>query len=228
MNDNICATLYATTEAGNPAHVCKESYSVRAYCVNTMTKYEKVSGSGKLMTLLADTLLYGEAAQRYTKYRTDALVTEGIDTEAYASTFTELNETKLARTGEVDENVGWNSASLQCGSKMAMTFSFHTNEPLKTTVEVTINGRTEVFDIPENMVTASGNYTTVFTGISATEFDDTVTAVIKVDGVQVGQTLTYSVNSYVYSMQNNTSVENLAALVRAIYNYGASAKDYAK
>ena len=227
MGDNICATLYATTEGEQLVHVTKASYSVREYCVNTMNKYYNVAGADVMMHLLSDILVYGGAAQNFTKYHTDAIVTEGVNME-YASTFTEVTETKLARTGEADPDIGWNAASLRCGSQMAMTFTFFTNEPETTTVEVTINGRKEVFDTSKAVSNGDGTYTAVFTGIAATEFDDTVTAILKKDGVQIGQTLTYSVNSYVYSKQNDTAVENLAALVKAVYNYGCSAKTYAE
>ena len=226
MGDNICAKLYATTAYGQTACVTKENYSVREYCVNSMNKYQNVAGSDKLMTLLTDILVYGATAQQYTKYHTDALVTEGVDL-SHATEFTTVTETKLARTGEEDAEIKWVSASLQCGSQMAMVFTFTTTVPEVTTVEVTINGRTSVYTIPESRVNSNGTYSTTFTGISATEFDDTVTAVFKKDGVQVGQTLTYSVNSYVYSMQDNDTVPYLADLVKAIYNYGASARAYA-
>ena len=226
MGDNICAKLYATTAHGQTACVTKETYSVREYCVNSMNRYQDFAGADKLLTLLTDTLVYGATAQQYTKYNTEHLVTENVNLE-HASTFTPVEETKLARIGDADEEIKWSSASLQCGSQMAMVFTFTTTVPEATTVEVTINGRTSVYNIPQARINPNGSYSTVFTGISATEFDDTVTAIFKKDGVQVGQTLTYSVNSYVYSMQNNESVPYLADLVKAIYNYGQSAKAYA-
>ena len=45
------------------------------------------------------------------------------------------------------------------------------------------------------------------------------------DGAQVGRTLTYSVNSYIYDAQGKATGD-LLALVKAIYNYGASALAY--
>ena len=61
----------------------------------------------------------------------------------------------------------------------------------------------------------------------ADELDTAVTAIFKLNGEQIGQTLTYSVASYVYHMQNSDNVA-LAELVRAIYNYGCSAKKFTK
>lgn len=45
-------------------------------------------------------------------------------------------------------------------------------------------------------------------------------------GKQTGRTVTYSVNTYISSMQDVTN-EPLQMLVRALYCYGASAKAYA-
>jgi hypothetical protein len=42
---------------------------------------------------------------------------------------------------------------------------------------------------------------------------------------RVSSYVEYSVNSYIYSNQNNSNA-SLQALVRAIYNYGASAANY--
>ena len=52
-----------------------------------------------------------------------------------------------------------------------------------------------------------------------------ITAVIKKDGEQVSQTLEYSVYTYIQKNQD-TENEKLRDLIRAIYNYGESAKLY--
>jgi hypothetical protein len=52
-----------------------------------------------------------------------------------------------------------------------------------------------------------------------------ITAVIKKDGVQVGQMLKYSVNTYIQKNQSSSN-SALAELLKAIYNYGESAKLY--
>ena len=61
-------------------------------------------------------------------------------------------------------------------------------------------------------------------GIKATGFADTYTFVLYYDGVEM-QTLTYSVNSYVYKIQSNKN-ETMKALALALYRYGQSAKAY--
>ena len=59
------------------------------------------------------------------------------------------------------------------------------------------------------------------------EFDDTVSATFYCDGRSIGRTVNYSVNTYICSMQNSENVR-LRELVRALYNYGRSAKAYAE
>ena len=61
-------------------------------------------------------------------------------------------------------------------------------------------------------------------GILATEFDNEYTFELY-EGETLIQTLTYSINSYVYSMKNNS---NMSELVKALYNYGLAAKAYAE
>lgn len=226
MGDNIKATLYATTAGGQLVHYCKPTYSVKQYCTNVMAAYPD---NAKLQTLLADMLVYGAATQRFTGHNTDALVTAGLDLTA-ASEFSDLTATDFARTGTPDANIQWTGAGLECGSQMSMYFTLNTTAGDATSVEVTINGRTTAYGFFDMTVTDESDFgatcRVVFRGISASEYGDVVTAVLKNNGEQVGETLTYSVNSYIYSKQHNTAVENLAQLVQAIYNYGASAKNY--
>ena len=221
MGDNICATLRATTADGKKVFAVKESYSILQYCENTIRRYPD---NEPLQTLLADILVYGAACQEYTGHNADKPVTEGIDTSK-ASSFTPPSLTDFELTGAADPAYGWISAGLQCGSKIAMFFTLHTATPETTTVEVTINDRTYTYNLANAQKNAANNYKIIFQNFNATEFGEIATVVMKNNGVQVGQTLTYSVNSYVCSMQNDGN-EKLANLVRAIYNYGESAKKY--
>ncbi|MBQ3356186.1 MAG: hypothetical protein IJG45_03640 [Oscillospiraceae bacterium] len=220
MGDNISATLYATSD-GDLVSYAKPTYSIKQYCTNVMAAYPD---NAKLQTLLSDMLVYGAATQRFTGHNAGSLVTEGLDLNA--SEFSALTSTDRALTGTEDTNIRWTGAGLECGSRMNMYFTLSTTAGAATSVRLTINGRTKVYNYAD-MVTSDPNVCKVtFRGISASEYGDVVTAVLLNNGTQVGQTLTYSVNSYVYSMQNDETVANLSRLVQAIYNYGASAKNY--
>ena len=107
-----------------------------------------------------------------------------------------------------------------------MKFAFTATDVEGLTVKVTVNGRETVFTA-NDFYTEDGKYVVYFRGINANEYDMVVSAIFYKDGTQIGNTAEYSVNSYIFSKQNDTETENLAALVQATYNYGVSAEAYA-
>ena len=216
MGDNISATLYATKDGVEESDT-QSTYSVRQYCVN---KLADNSISANLRTLLSDMLAYGAAAQTYMGYETNALVTAGEINNPTYSTFTNLSGLGASFDGDADANVFWLSAGLTLTNSVAMTFRFYADSVNDLTIYLTINGRTQEFT--EFTAIGNGVYEVSFTGISAEEFGDTVTAVFERDDEQIGNELSYSVNAYVQSKQADSNA-NLASLVQALYNYGAAA-----
>lgn len=217
MGDNISATLYAK-KGGETVSYTKANYSVRTYCENQLAK----SDDAKLTTLLSDLLTYGAAAQTYTGYRTDALVTSGL--ELTPSAFTALETKKATFTGEMSDSVDWTAATLVLSNAPAIRFYFVAETVDGLTVTASLNGREQTF----TTFTEAGEdkYYIEFRGVTATEFDDAVTASFSVGGTATGRTVSYSINTYIYGMQNSDNTI-LQALVRALYNYGASAAAYA-
>ena len=219
MGDNICATLYATVD-GVEVSVSVPNYSVRQYCVNQLSK----NPDANLKRMISDLLVYGEKTQLYQNYKTDALVTEGLDLTP--STFETLDASynKLQLIGTADPNVKYSSASLELSNDMIVLLGITTNDPTPYTFEVTANGETNVYT-SQDLTYRNGKYYLSINGVKATKFNDVITAVIKKDGVQIGHTLNYSVNTYVQKNQN-TGNTVLGDLLKAIYNYGESAKLY--
>jgi hypothetical protein len=174
--------------------------------------------------MISDLLVYGEKTQIYQNYKTDALVTDGL--ALTPSTFKTLDSSynKQQLIGTADPNVRYSSASLELSNDMIVLLGITTDDPTPYTFEVTINGNTTVYTAKDLML-RDGKYYLSFSGVKATWFNDTISAVIKKDGVQISQTLHYSVYTYVQTYQgiNNTK---LTDLLKAIYNYGQSAKSY--
>lgn len=221
IGDNISSTLYATV-GGVEVNVSVPTYSVRQYCINQLNK----NPDDNLKRMISDLLVYGEKTQIYQNYKTDALVTDGLDLSP--SSFVEMDSTynKQQLIGTEDPNIRYSSARLQLSNNMIVLLGITADDPAPYTFEVTINGRTTVYT-SEDLSYRDGGYYLSFSGVKATEFDDVITAVIKKDGVQIGQTLRYSVYTYIQKYQN-TEDETLRELIRAIYNYGESAKLYEK
>ena len=219
MGDNICATLYATVD-GVEVNVCIPNYSVRQYCVNQLNK----NPDANLKRMISDLLVYGEKTQLYQNYKTDALVTDGLILTP--STFVELDSSynKQQIIGTSDPKVRYSSASLELSNDMIVLLGITTDDPTPYTFEVTSNGKTEVYSA-KDLTYRDGKYYLSFRGVKATRFNDTIMAVIKKDGIQISQTLQYSVNTYIQKNQNTDNVV-LANLLKAIYNYSESAKLY--
>lgn len=218
MGDNLSATLYATRDGEECTDTVTE-YSVKAYCVNQLAKTD----DSELITLLSDILTYGAAAQTYIGYETDALVTEGLDLTP--STFTALEKQKATFSGDCDANIDWTAATLVLSNDLATRFTFAATTVDGLSVDVTINGRTQSFT--EFEPAGEGRYAVTFDGVKATEFDDAVEASFKLNGQPIGRTISYSVNTYISGTQDCGNA-NLEALVKALYNYGASAAAYAE
>ncbi|MBQ3356188.1 MAG: hypothetical protein IJG45_03650 [Oscillospiraceae bacterium] len=219
MSDNISATLYATKN-GTTESVSVAEYSVKQYCTNLLNS----NPSAQLRTLLSDLLTYGAAAQTYTNYNTANLATSGLTLTP--STFSAISGKNVTFTGTADANTDWIAATLVLGNNVATRFYFTTDDISKINIDITINGDTETLD--EGFVSVgNGKYYIDFFGIEATQFDDTITATFYVNGVETGRTIGYSVNTYICGTQNSTNA-TLRALVRALYNYGASAAAYAQ
>ena len=220
IGDNICATFYATVD-GVEVNVSVPIYSVRQYCVNQLNK----TTDEAFKRLISDLLVYGEKAQIYQNYKTDALVTSGLTLtpSAYESLDSSYNKQQIIGTS--DANVRYSGAKLLLSNEISLQLGITTNDPTPYTFEVTINDRTDVYTA-DDLEYSDGKYFLTFYGIKPSAFDDEITAIIKKDGVQISQTLKYSVHTYIQKNQNSET-EILRDLLRAIYNYGESARNFA-
>ena len=95
------------------------------------------------------------------------------------------------------------------------------------TFKTRVNGGAET-EVAADLVKISGSTVTIYTdAIAATNLDDVYTVAVY-NGETAGASFTYSVKSYVYSFQSATGEsEDQVTLVKALYNYGLSAKAYA-
>ena len=221
IGDELTATLYATANGVNST-VSIEHYSVRQYCANLLAD-ETISA--ELRTLLSDLLAYGAAAQTYMNYNTAALVTDGLETLT-CSTFTELTDCGAVFDGIADPNVYWLGAGLTLTDSAELTLRFRADTVEDLIVYLEINGRTQVLTEFTPADGEEGVYVITRSDLSAEEYGSVMTGVFERDDEQVGNALSYSVNAYVQAKQNDSD-PTLAALVRALYNYGASAAAYA-
>ena len=202
MGDNIKAELLL-----NEAVVDSfDNYSVKANAEYLLDTYKDDEA---LTTLVNDLLNYGAAAQIYRNYKTDALVTD-VDTTVDVKPET----TDMTLTASTNNDVKITAAGVWFDYNNRIYVKFTANNGANVTVMV--NG----VSVDAEM---EGNVYVAYTGsIAAAEFGKVYTIELCVDG-EVVQTLTYSVNSYVYAKWDSESMQKL---VRALYAYGVSAENY--
>ncbi len=194
-----------------------KGYSIKAYAeyVLNNTLYEN---NTELLQLVSDILHYGAAAQQYTGYKTDELVTEGVDNLLAASVATpEKSDMTLTQsTG----HVRFISASVWFDYNNRICVKVSGVENVKLVVR-----------IGDQAVAHTQEGTAFMTeGILATGFDTVYTFELY-EGDTLVQTLTYSISDYVYAMMNKTEADgetltSMAKLARALYAYGQSAEAY--
>ena len=224
MGDNVSATLYATVD-GVEYTDAQPTYSVLQYCRN---KLADKSISAELRTLLSDMLAYGAAAQNYVSYKATALVSDDSElTNLTFSTFTPISGYVPVFAGADAPDVYWKAAGLTLRNNVAMNFTFYAEDITGLSIKVTLNGREETFTTFVPVEGKANTYKVTFYDITATEFYEDVTATFYRNNAQVGNGLTYSINTYICAKQNDSNPA-LAALVQALYNYGTSAKAYAE
>ena len=228
MNDTITATLYATY-GDALCHSTELTYRVTQYCYNMLSDS---NSSAKLRTLLVDLLRYGAAAQRYTGHNTAALADAMLTAEQAAwgtqsdPALTSVTNPSYAAISQPE--VTWEAAGLRLGNGVTMQLYFTAESVEGLTIRITDeSGKTRNTLGQGNFVTAAGYCLASYRGINAGQLSDTVYITAYRGGVPVSNTLAYSVESYAYAKQNDGNAE-LAALVKALMNYGNAARAYAQ
>ena len=205
MGDTIKAELMYNGEV----IACKEEYSVKAYVQNKL-----VDADDKLKRLLSDLLYYGDEAQKFVGYKTDELVSTGVEGLLDKVTATPTDNFNLT-TEQAEEYPAYFKAAGVLFDNVNKLYVRVAGSLENATIKVYKDG----VEVNEYELTASTFYTD---GIMATDFDAVFTFELRVNG-ELLQTLTYSVNSYAYAMKDDAK---MASLVSALYNYGASAEAY--
>ncbi len=228
MNDAITATLYATFYDREISSEPWE-YSVSEY-LYTLLEDCSAEENTALGTLVVDLLNYGAASQVYTGYNTDNLVNSALTDEQIAfgtSTAPELT-TVLNAEYETVENptVTWKSVGLNLEESFTIRVKLAADSIDNLTVVATGFFGEKTIDSSDFVVTNGGYYVFV-DGINATQMSEPIYLTVYDGETAVSNTLCYSVESYAYSKQNSTD-ENLIALVNAMMNYGNAAVAYAQ
>ncbi len=226
MNDLVRATLYVTYNGEEYASKPLK-YGVVTYCYNMLNKLDP-QVYGELCTLLVDLLNYGAASQKYMHYNTDNLVNANL-TEAQKALGTKVDRTlttvqNTAYKTIPNPTVKWKSVGLNLQKSVGMRFKIAADSigGLCVKVESTIG----TWYIPaKEFVETDGGWYVYVKGMNAAQMSEPVYVTVYKGNTVVSNTLSYSIESYAYSKQNNADVQ-LAELVKAMMRYGDSAKAF--
>jgi hypothetical protein len=229
IGDTVTATLYAY-HGGKLYTFESREYSVADYCYNMLSKTEGNDSYAKLRTLLVDILLYGAESQKYTNYKADTLCTARLTEGLLACGTAELTRELVNcrdQAYEVIDNptVEWKGAGLNLRESVAVRFKISAESYEGLEVKITLEGRTETVKAEDFDYRTDGAYVH-FTGLNAAQLSEPIYVAAFRDGVQVSNTICYSVESYAYSKQNDTTIAYLASLVERMMCYGDSARAY--
>lgn len=195
----------------------KDNYSIKTNAQNLLTEN---ASNEELCQFITDMLYYGAAAQKYTKYNTDNLATDGITGLGTPSTATPTETNNAFDLSATTGDAGFKSATVwfDVTNKLIVKVSKKT-EDVNVKVYVTPFGGTRT-ELSYNDTV--GGYMT--DEIKVTDFGTEYTFELCDGEGNAIQTLTYSVNSYAYSKQNSTNA-NMAELALALFRLGQSAEN---
>ena len=208
MGDAIEATVTATI-GGKTYTATNDTMSVRAY-YELAQQY--LAENTALLTLMSDLLVYGAAAQTFVG-DTDALVTEGLELTPTTTEFV-APESMLEVYGDA-----FKSASLYLDHAVTVRFTVVADED--AVIRVKVGEKSVEYNAADLEKDEQGRYIVEFADIYSTEYDNAIWATV----VGTDNYVRYSVNSYVNEMANSENAA-LAALVKALYTYGATADAY--
>ena len=222
LDEVVTATIYD----GEKKEVTHTAKSVKEYLYELIrakkADYSKMPCEqfAAMKTLAVDMLNYGAEAQKKYLSVTDNLVTKDLTNaeKAYATTFAAPDESVQATLSGTKAGYEWVSAGIRFDYNVSLYFVV---KPLteNAVLKLKINDN-EVID---KFIVENGNYKFRYENVNVVDFANKYTVTVWDGETQIGQTLSYSVNTYVLNMHANAE---MGEITKAVYNYGVSAVKY--
>ena len=224
LGETVTATIY-----NGETKVTETKKSVKEYLYELIhakkADYSKMPCEqfAAMKTLAVDMLNYGAAAQaKYLEKDSYTLVNADLTTEeaALATTFAAPGENAQATLSGEKTGYEWVSAGIRFDYNVSLYFvvkPLTENAVLK--LKINDNEVIDKFTKDEN-----GNYKFRYENVNVVDFANKYTVkVLDEENKEIGQTLSYSVNTYVLNMHANAET---GEITKAVYNYGVSATKY--
>lgn len=229
--NTLKATLYATAD-GKTYKSYTDTYSVKEYAYNRLAESENQA----FKTLLVDMLNYCSAAQTYFGVNADNLVNADLTAEQRA-----LATANDATLQDASSTVTLDGATAQIVGKSIV---FNNNIEVKFYIELTEQELSDITlviaytDVKGQAQTVTkqasefvydesvGCYTVKMNELSAADMRQVFTATVQKGGVSISDTVSYSVETYVYNRLNKSTDEAFKTLLKELMKYSDSAKNY--
>ena len=222
LDEVVTAALKRGEETITKTYSVKDYLYSLVHAKNTDEAFKNYSCEKfvKMKTLAVDMLNYGAEAQKKYLSATDNLVTKDLtDAEkAYATDFAAPDESVQATLSGTKAGYEWVSAGIRFDYNVSLYFVIKplTENPV---LKLKINDN-EVID---KFIEENGNYKFRYENVNVVDFANKYTVTVWDGETQIGQTLSYSVNTYVLNMHANAG---MSEITKAVYNYGVSAKAF--
>lgn len=215
MADNL--TLTITDVSGT---VVTDTYSVAAYAKERIEN----SANTDMKSLMNAMLHYGAAAQTYFNYKTDNLANVGLTAPTFAGIATTANGSTTVKhnlTLESDINFSFFIPKSSLAASGLTATVCHDRADGYADNSVTL-AQAEW----ESAVVGGVEYWRIrYADVAAKEMSDELTLVIT-DGTDKVVNDVYSIETYAQERIQNSSNDDMSALMQNLLNYGAAAKTY--
>ena len=227
LGEDITVTLKAMhLDSSSVDTIATNTYSIRSYCEEVLALS---STDAKLKTLLVDFLNYGAAAQQYVNYNTEDLANKNIDAyQSFASNYDALTPPTSVLQGANGNGVKLKGAYLLLDTDVDLVVELEIEEAVKNglRVEFVVGGVTTTVASADFAATGVANrYSVKLNGITPTMYDGTIQILVKDASNKTVAYANYSVNSHIANRLNKAG-DLEVALLKALYCYGVSAKNY--
>ena len=230
IKDNIAATIHGTFDGVE--YTFTMNYSAYKNIQSLIKTTDPV-----LQTLLVDMANYGTAHQIYMGYNTENLINSELTDEQKAWGTTGDPTLQSITSGKYVEHAAptasFKAPTLKLTNAVEVVFNLNcanltdmNGVTLKVEIDDGENGIIEYTVDAADFEYDGTTYKVYFKNLLARQLRCPIYATIMQNGEAISHTMRYSVESYAYSMQNNTTVTGLADLVKAMIRYGDATYAY--
>ena len=235
LGEEVTVVPHATGNDGADVTGSTFQYSVATYCYNMLNKADYQGEQyASFRKLLVDILIYGDAAQTFTNFKTNELASRNLTSAQRAMgtdvtqtmTYQNVKKAEYANVDDVNRLASISTVSLYLESAVNIQFKVETANA--ENLRLVIMDGTNVLDemgLIGSTKDEQGRYVLRFKRLNANQMKKTVYATVMKGNRKVSNTYRYSIESYAAGQKGKGNA-NLDNLLDSMMRYGNSAIEY--